>query len=225
MTRSSWLTTLLIIALTGVAAFSLGNALLPASPSGSSEVSPADTFDLDPSVADTATFGGGCFWCMEPPYDKVDGVKATISGFSGGHVEDPSYQDVTSGGTGHAEVVQVIYDNSVVSYERLLDVYWRNVDLFDDGGQFCDRGDYYRPVIFAHTDEQRNLAEASKEHLQTERFDQSIRVPVEDFEAFYRAEEYHQNYYQKNPDHYEGYRSACGRDARLEEIWGDEAGG
>ena len=178
---------------------------------------------LPASVADTATFAGGCFWCMEPPYDKIDGVAATTSGYAGGDVVDPSYEAVSSGTTGHAEVVQVIYDSTKVDYGRLLRVYWHNVDPFDDGGQFCDRGSSYRPVIFAHDARQRRLARQSKETVAA-RFDQPIAVPVQPLDAFYDAEQYHQNYYKKNPGHYKNYRQGCGRDARLQEIWGDDAG-
>ena len=181
-----------------------------------------------PIAADEAkaTFAGGCFWCMEPPYDKLDGVKSTISGYSGGDTVEPSYKQVASGGTGHAEVVQVIYDPEAVSYSQLLDVYWRNVDPLDGGGQFCDRGSPYRPVIFYHDDDQRRLAEQSKRKLaDSGRFDQPIEVAIEPMEAFYRAEEYHQNYYEKNSIRYSYYRASCGRDDRLKEVWGDEAGG
>ncbi|WP_405231025.1 peptide-methionine (S)-S-oxide reductase MsrA [Lentisalinibacter salinarum] len=171
-----------------------------------------------------ATFAGGCFWCMEPPYDKLEGVKSTVSGFMGGHVKDPSYQQVVRGGTGHAEVVQVTYDPEVVSYETLLAVYWRNVDPFDGGGQFCDRGASYRPEIFWHTAAQRETAAASKSELQ-ERFDQEIAVAVTEAGEFYPAEDYHQNYYEKNPVRYKFYRWNCGRDQRLEEVWGEQAGG
>ncbi len=192
-------------------------------PNQQTDTSP-DTLAIDPNVADTATFAGGCFWCMEPPFDRMDGVAATISGFSGGHVENPSYRQVTSGGTGHTESVQIIYDRTVVDYDELLYVYWRNVDPLDDGGQFCDRGDYYRPAIFAHNEEQRAAAEASKVALEEDgRFNSPIVVTIDDFDAFYAAEEYHQGYYLKNPGHYNRYRQACGRDARLEQLWGDEA--
>ncbi len=171
-----------------------------------------------------ATFAGGCFWCMEPPYDKIDGVIETISGFSGGHVVDPSYEQVTRGGTGHLEVVQVVYDPEKVGYETLLDVYWRNVDPFDGGGQFCDRGESYRPAIFVQGEEQERLARQSLRDLQA-RFEQAIEVTIEPFEAFYAAEDYHQNYYDENPIRYKYYRWRCGRDDRLEEVWGDRAGG
>jgi len=171
-----------------------------------------------------ATFAGGCFWCMEPPYDKVAGVVETISGFSGGHVPDPSYDQVVAGGTGHIEVVQVVYDPDEVSYQELLDIYWPNVDPFDGGGQFCDRGESYRPAIFVHDARQERLARASLREMQ-ERFQQPIAVTIEPFEAFYAAEDYHQNYYQENSIRYKYYRWSCGRDERLEEVWGEQAGG
>ena len=178
---------------------------------------------LPAAVSDTATFAGGCFWCMEPPYDAVDGVAATRSGFSGGTEVDPSYREVAMGNTSHAEVVQVIYDSTKVSYERLLRIYWHNVDPFDGTGQFCDRGSQYRPAIYTHTEHQRALAEASREAVAA-RFDQDIAVAIEPFGAFYAAEQYHQNYYQKNPREYKNYRQGCGRDARLREVWGEAAG-
>lgn len=171
-----------------------------------------------------ATFAGGCFWCMEPPYDEIDGVVETISGFSGGHVVDPSYRQVVRGGTGHLEVVQIVYDPDQVDYRELLEVYWRNVDPFDGGGQFCDRGDSYRPAIFVNDKQQKQLASKSKRALQ-KRFDQPIAVTIEPFEAFYPAEEGHQDYYRKNPVRYKYYRWRCGRDERLESVWGNEAGG
>ncbi|MDX1626175.1 MAG: peptide-methionine (S)-S-oxide reductase MsrA [Wenzhouxiangellaceae bacterium] len=170
-----------------------------------------------------ATFGGGCFWCMEPPYDEVDGVLSTTSGFMGGDLENPSYEQVTYGDTGHVEVVQVRYDPERVGYEELLDIYWPNVDPLDAGGQFCDRGDSYRPVIFVHGERQRDLAEASKREV-AERFEQEIVVPVEQAGAFWPAEKYHQDYYEKNPVRYKYYRWRCGRDDRLEELWGESAG-
>jgi peptide-methionine (S)-S-oxide reductase len=171
-----------------------------------------------------ATFAGGCFWCMEPPYDEVEGVVETISGFSGGHVPNPGYEQVVAGGTGHLEVVQVVYDPDKVSYGELLDIYWPNVDPFDGGGQFCDRGESYRPAIFVHDSRQERLARASLQTVQ-ERFEQPIAVTIEPFEAFYAAEDYHQNYYQENPVRYKYYRWRCGRDERLEAVWGEQAGG
>jgi peptide-methionine (S)-S-oxide reductase len=171
-----------------------------------------------------ATFAGGCFWCMEPPYDKLDGVFATTSGYIGGSKADPTYQEVSAGGTGHAEAVQVTYDPAKVSYEELLEVFWRNVDPLDDGGQFCDRGDQYRTGIFVHDQDQRRLAEASKRALEDSgRFEQRIVTKIVAAGAFYPAEDYHQDYYQKNPVRYKFYRWNCGRDARLEQLWGDQA--
>ena len=173
-----------------------------------------------------ATFAGGCFWCMEPPYDKLDGVKSTVSGYMGGHVDNPTYEQVSRGGTGHAEVVQVTYDPEVVSYEKLLDVYWRNVDPFDAGGQFCDRGDSYRTGIFYHNAAQKRAADASKAQLNASpRFDKPIATQVAKAGEFHPAEDYHQDYYEKNPLRYKYYRWACGRDDRLEQVWGDNAGG
>ena len=173
-----------------------------------------------------ATFAGGCFWCMEPPYDKLDGVESTVSGYMGGHVENPTYEQVVRGGTGHAEVVQVSYDPEVVSYEELLKVFWRNIDPLDAGGQFCDRGNSYRSEIFYHTQAQKRAAEASGKRLEESgRFDQPIATAITEAGEFYPAETYHQNYYQENPLRYKFYRWNCGRDQRLEELWGEQAGG
>lgn len=171
-----------------------------------------------------ATFAAGCFWCVESDFDKVDGVVETISGFTGGHTKNPTYGEVGQGGTGHAEAVQLKYDPKKVSYEKLVDYYWHHVDLVDGGGQFCDRGDQYRPAIFTHTDEQKRLAEESKAALaKSGRFKQPIAVEIAPASAFTPAEEYHQNYYQKNPLKYRYYRYSCGRDARIATLWGDDA--
>jgi peptide-methionine (S)-S-oxide reductase len=166
-----------------------------------------------------ATFAAGCFWCVEPPYDKLDGVVSTTSGYTDGHVDGVTYAEVVSGGTGHTEAVQVVYDPAVVSYETLLDTFWRNVDPLDAGGQFCDRGDAYRPGIYTHDEDQARLALSSKEAL-TGRFEQPIVVEIKPASAFWVAEEYHQDYYQKNPIRYTFYRTSCRRDARLQELWG-----
>ncbi|BBI52593.1 peptide methionine sulfoxide reductase MsrA [Vreelandella olivaria] len=171
-----------------------------------------------------ATFAGGCFWCMEPPYDNQPGVTATISGYIGGELENPSYEEISQGGTGHAEVVQIEYDPEQISYEQLLEIFWRNIDPFAVDRQFCDVGDQYRSAIFYHDDEQRELAEASKAEM-AERFDQEIATQIVPANTFWPAEEYHQDYYQKNPVRYKFYRYSCGRDGRLEEVWGEEAGG
>jgi len=171
-----------------------------------------------------ATFAGGCFWCMEPPYDKLDGVIATVSGYTGGSKVDPTYQEVSAGGTGHTEAVQITYDPAKVSYERLLEVFWQNVDPLDAGGQFCDRGSQYRTGIFVHDEEQQRLAEASRQALtDSGRFQQPIVTEIVAAGPFYPAEDYHQDYYEKNPIRYKFYRWNCGRDARLAQLWGDQA--
>ncbi len=168
----------------------------------------------------SAVFAGGCFWCMEPPYDELDGVLSTTSGFIGGHVADPSYEQVVRGGTGHVEAVKVVYDPEVVDYATLLEVFWRNVDPLDDGGQFCDRGEAYLTGIFVSNESERELAEASKQALDASgRFEQAIVTPIRERNTFYPAEEYHQNYYQKNPIRYRLYRFNCRRDQRLAELW------
>lgn len=172
-----------------------------------------------------ATFAGGCFWCMEPPFDKVEGVLSTTSGYAGGHKANPTYDEVSEGGTGHAEAVQVVYDPTRVRYETLLQIYWHNVDPLDGDGQFCDRGRQYRPAIFYQDPAQKRLAEQSLKELQASgRFRQPIVVEIVAAGPFYRAEEYHQDYYSKNPIRYKFYRSRCGRDKRLKEVWGEQAG-
>nr|WP_232210366.1 peptide-methionine (S)-S-oxide reductase MsrA [Nitrococcus mobilis] len=170
----------------------------------------------------TATFAGGCFWCMEPPFDKLDGVKSTISGYTGGNQANPTYEQVSAGGTGHVEAVRIVYDPTKLSYEQLLSVYWHNIDPLDAGGAFCDRGDQYHSAIFYHTAEQKRLAETSKKQLAASgRFDNPIVTQVVAAGAFYPAETYHQDYYQKNPIRYKTYRFLCGRDKRLQMLWGD----
>jgi len=182
------------------------------------ELQPEDT----PSLA-VATFAGGCFWCLEPPYDALPGVIKTVSGFSNGHVKNPSYKQVSRGGTGHVEVVQITFDPNKVSYAQLLDVFWLNHDPLDLGGQFCDRGATYRPAILTHTARQREQAEVSKKKLNVSgRLSQAALTPIEDFESFYPAETYHQDYYQKNPLRYKWYRGGCHRDERLSELWGEK---
>lgn len=184
---------------------------------------PAAGFAGDDKRA-TALFAGGCFWCVEAAFDAVEGVVATTSGFAGGHVKNPSYQRVVAGGTGHYESVLVEYDSSRVSYEELLYVFWRNVDPLDGGGQFCDRGDHYRAAIFADGAVEFRLARASKAELeQSGRFVKPIATEILDRATFYPAEEYHQNYHQKNPLRYRYYVTRCGRYARLDQVWGDEA--
>ena len=168
-----------------------------------------------------ATFAGGCFWCMEPPYDKLSGVAATISGYMGGRKLNPTYEEVSSGATGHAEVVQVVYDPRKVSYEKLLEVFWVNVDPTVKDRQFCDSGSQYRTAIFYHDDAQRKAAEASKAALEKSKpFKEPIVTPIEMAGVFYPAEDYHQDYYKKNPVRYQFYVSGCGRYARLDQLWG-----
>ena len=171
--------------------------------------------------AETATFAGGCFWCMEPPFDALPGVISTTSGYIGGSSKSPSYVQVSAGGTGHAEAVQVVFDPTLVSYEQLLEVYWRNVDPLTPNRQFCDVGSQYRPAIFYHNEDQRRLAEASKATLESAgTFAMPIVVEIVAASEFWPAEEYHQDYYVKNPLRYKLYRYGCGRDQRLEELWG-----
>lgn len=167
----------------------------------------------------TAVFAGGCFWCMEKPFDQLNGVLETTSGFSGGHVRNPSYNAVSNGGTGHIEVIEVRYDPALISYAQLLGTYWRNIDPVDGGGQFCDRGDTYRPAIFVSNAQERAGAEASKQSI-ARSLGKNIAVEIIDAAPFYPAETYHQDYYKKNPIRYNYYRTSCGRDARLREVWG-----
>jgi len=168
-----------------------------------------------------ATFAGGCFWCMEPPFDKLEGVVSTTSGYTGGTVTNPTYKEVSAGGTGHAEAIQIVYDPSRVTYDRLLEVFWRNIDPTTADRQFCDRGTQYRSAIFYHDEAQRAAAEASKKALETSKpFEGPIVTEITEAGPFYEAEEYHQDYYKKNPIRYKYYRFSCGRDQRLDELWG-----
>lgn len=171
--------------------------------------------------AETAVFAGGCFWCMEPPFESLKGVDAVVSGFSGGEKPNPKYAEVSAGGTGHLEVIQVTYNPGKVSYKDLLEVFWRNVDPTDGGGQFVDRGHQYTTAIFYLNDEQKAQAEASKTEMETSgRFPKKIVTPILPAGPFYPAEEYHQDYYKKNPIRYKYYRYRSGRDQYLEKIWG-----
>jgi peptide-methionine (S)-S-oxide reductase len=176
----------------------------------------------------SAVFAGGCFWCMEPPFDALPGVVSTTSGYAGGTLANPTYKQVTAGGSGHLEVVQVIYDPAQLTYEELLEVYWHNVDPLDAGGQFCDRGVSYQTAIFATNNAEQQAAERSKAQVAIT-FDAAIATQVKPLvgsgsaTGFYPAEGYHQDYYQKNPLRYKYYRNSCGRDARLAQLWGDPA--
>ncbi len=174
----------------------------------------------------TAVFAGGCFWCMEQPFDELPGVASTTSGYTGGTTEDPTYSEVSSGGTGHVEAVEVRYDPEQVSYEALLDTFWHNVDPLDNRGQFCDKGSQYRSAIFYETPEQAALAESSKEEIASELSEQSNQPVATDIlpaATFYDAEDYHQDYYKTRPVRYKFYRNGCGRDQRLAQVWGDDA--
>lgn len=171
----------------------------------------------------SAVFAGGCFWCVEEAFDKVAGVTETTSGYTGGTVVNPTYEEVVAGGTAHAEAVLVRYDSSKVSYDTLLDVFWRNIDPFDAGGQFCDRGGSYRSGIFYNGEKQKALAVKSKKSIE-ERFGKPVATEIERLGPFYPAEMYHQNYHEENPLRYKLYKWNCGRAQRLEEIWGKPKG-
>lgn len=176
-----------------------------------------------PAAEARATFAGGCFWCMEYPFEKLDGVNEVLAGYTGGHKEHPTYEEVSSGSTGHLEAIEIIYDPSRITYEELLDVFWRQIDPTDPDGQFVDRGQQYSTAIFYHTDEQRIQALASKERLQgSGRHGKPLATAVRKAAPFYRAEEYHQDYYKKNPLRYKFYRFNSGRDKYLKRIWRDD---
>jgi peptide-methionine (S)-S-oxide reductase len=187
-------------------------------------IAASDTEAMSAKGEAVATFAGGCFWCVESDFDHVPGVTKTISGYTGGILKDPTYRQVTAGNSGHIEAVQIYYDPKKTSYEKLLDVFWRSIDPTDSGGQFCDRGDSYATAIFANTPEQKKIAEASRTKLMKSGVLKGrIVTPVRMADAFYPAEGYHQDYYKKNPLRYKFYRLSCGRDSRIEELWGAEA--
>jgi peptide-methionine (S)-S-oxide reductase len=186
-----------------------------------SETTPAAT-DGKRAVA---TFAGGCFWCMQPPFEKLKGVISTTAGYTGGWKKDPTYEEVSAGTTGHAESVQVIYDPTRITYQKLLEVFWHNIDPVAVDRQFCDTGRQYRSAIFYHDETQHKLAEESKKALETlGRFHRPIATEIVKASTFYPAEAYHQDYYKKNPIRYKFYRFSCGRDKRLREVWGKDAG-
>lgn len=170
-----------------------------------------------------ATFAGGCFWCMEQPFDALPGVIKVISGYTGGDRADPTYKEVSSGGTGHFEAIQIEYNPHLISYQKLLGIFWRNIDPTNDKGQFCDEGSQYRSAIFYHDAEQERLAETSKNELgNSKRFSEAIVTSILPASDFYPAEDYHQHYYRKKPIIYTFYRFTCGRDSRLEQLWQEE---
>lgn len=173
----------------------------------------------DPAKPATAIFAGGCFWCVEADFDKVPGVISTTSGYINGRTPNPTYEQVSRGGTGHAEAVEIVFDPAKVSYEKLLDVFWHNIDPLAKDYQFCDHGDQYRSAIFYLGDAQRQLAEKSKAAVQA-RFKEPVQTEIAAAQTFYKAEDYHQDYHTKNPLRYKFYRFNCGRDARLQQLWG-----
>ena len=182
-------------------------------------------FALSQAVAQehsaTATFAGGCFWCMEPPFDKLNGVLSTTSGYTDGHKVNPTYKEVSAGGTGHTEAIQIKYDPSKISYAQLLEVFWKNIDPTSKDAQFCDHGTQYRSGIYYHDEAQQKAAEASLESLRKNKsFKETIATELDAASTFYAAEDYHQDYYQKNPIRYKYYRYSCGRDQRLDQLWG-----
>ena len=183
---------------------------------------PAIAQESAPAGLESAIFAGGCFWCVEEAFDAVPGVVATTSGYTGGTVENPTYEQVSQGGTGHFEAVKVEYDPAKVSYEQLLETFWYNIDPFDPAGQFCDKGDSYKSAVFVGSDAERNLAQSGKQGI-ADRFQQPVATEILQEQAFYPAEGYHQDFYKTNPIRYKYYKWGCGRAQRLEEIWGKPA--
>lgn len=209
-----------------LATFGLALGLGAATLFGLSGQAPAQQAKPVPAATATAVFAGGCFWCMEPPFDALPGVISTTSGYTAGNTTDPTYKEVSSGKTGHTEAMKIVYDPAKVSYEKLLYVFWRNHDPLTANGQFCDKGNQYRAGIYYGSEAEKKLAEASKAEIEKSgRFKTKITTEIVAQTAFYPAEDYHQDYYQKNPIRYKIYRGSCGRDSRLNELWGAEAGG
>ena len=201
----------------------VGIALMALGLASAGSVIAQDKDDLsNSSKLATATFAGGCFWCMEPPFDVLEGVASTTSGYTGGNKKNPTYKEVSSGVTGHTEAVQIVYDPKIVSFKELLDVFWRNIDPTTADRQFCDRGNQYRPGVFYHDEEQKRVAEASRQEIEERKI--LTKPNVTEIVAagpFYPAEDYHQDYYKKNPLRYKFYRTSCGRDRLLKQIWGE----
>jgi peptide-methionine (S)-S-oxide reductase len=220
MRRIRWTAVGIALAL-GTAVVVAGALLAPSrAPASRSLAAPAA---LAPGLAQ-ATFAGGCFWCMETAFEKLPGVRSVISGYTGGHKKNPTYEQVSSGRTGHAESVQITYDPRVIGYPRLLEIFWHNVDPLSRDGQFCDHGRQYRSAIFYHDAEQKRLAEESKRRIEaSKRFGRPIVTEIVALDVFYPAEEYHQDFYKKDPVRYQTYRLGCGRDRRLAELWGKDA--
>ncbi|MFW6387703.1 MAG: peptide-methionine (S)-S-oxide reductase MsrA [bacterium] len=195
-----------------------GDAEVPSERGGSRERGRVEI----PEGHERVVLAGGCFWCMEPPFDEVDGVHAITTGFAGGDVENPTYRQAVSGGTGHQEVVEVIYDPQQLSFREIMDVFWMNVDPVDSGGQFCDRGSVYETGIFYETGEQREVAVETRDAIdEAGVLDSAIVTEIRELDTFYPAEEEHQAYYRKNPTRYRFYVQSCGRENRLEQLWGE----
>ena len=170
-----------------------------------------------------AIFAGGCFWCMVKPFDTFPGVKSVISGYTGGHKENPTYEEVCAGNTGHVEAVEITFDPEIMPYKSIVELFWQQIDPTDNGGQFCDRGDSYKTAIFYTTEEQKAMAEQSKQELgNSGRFSKEIVTPIIPAKTFYPAEEYHQHFYKKNKAHYESYRESSGRDGFIKEHWSEQ---
>ena len=188
---------------------------------GGMTTSPQGSLAAEGSQNAKATFAGGCFWCMEEVYENVEGVVSVISGYTGGHLANPTYEQVSTGGTGHAESVEVIYNPHKVTYQHLLEVFWRNIDPTTPNAQFCDHGSQYRSVIFYHDETQKRLINESKQAVESSKtFPQPIVTEIIPASIFYTAEDYHQDFYQKNPVRYKFYKWNCGRSQRLEQLWG-----
>ncbi|MGK0357959.1 MAG: peptide-methionine (S)-S-oxide reductase [Bradymonadia bacterium] len=213
----------LVVSITAL--FALACQSAPATPSSQPIAGTVKALSAAPRTDGLAeaTFAGGCFWCTEKDFEKVKGVKQVISGYSGGRVDNPTYRQVSAGSTGHTEVVRVVYDPKVIDYATLLTVFWHSIDPTVSNRQFCDAGTQYRSAIFAHTPAQKVAAEASLKAVAAE-LKVDVKTEINDLKGFWQAEDYHQDFYKKKPDHYSRYRQGCGRDARLKEIWGDKAG-
>jgi peptide-methionine (S)-S-oxide reductase len=217
-----------VLALNLITLTACSSAPADAAPGAASQPASRDAFAELPNVppgAEEAIFAGGCFWCMESSFEEIDGVLAVTSGYIGGHVKRPTYMQVSSRSSGHAEAIHVVFDPKKISYDKLLWHFWRNVDPTTSERQFCDAGDEYRPEIFVLSDAQGKLAEASKQQvIKTKTFTGDVMVKISKASRFWPAEVYHQDFYKKNPVRYWSYRRGCGRDARLRELWGPQAG-
>lgn len=214
-----------VFTIVGAVAVVTAIALLFRPPAGiaATSVSPAPLATDADAVTRTAVFAGGCFWCMEPPFEKLNGVSSVVSGYIGGSVRNPTYEQVSAGRTGHTEAVEITYDPAKVTYAQLLDIFWHNIDPLTANAQFCDHGPQYRSEIFPANAEERAAAESSKRAIAA-KLKRPVVTEITDASTFFPAEEYHQDYYKKNPVRYKFYRTSCGRDSRLKELWGEAAG-